>query len=563
MSGSNGRCEPALAVHGRVRSRQSNGALRIGVIALACGVACGRAELDAGSRANPTDISHAGAGGSSIGVGGQASVGGRDGTPLSGGAGGSAGAAPLASVQMCPPTNATGVGTNSWVSVAVRGGISASAAPTLAVTCDGVSISGHATANADHVAFVPDAPLPENASCVAMLTGDTRDASGLAIAPAAWTFATGDIPQTSFTWSTPKQIGTRGYVAGLASDGDDLVATWTPPLSVAVSRDNGQTFGAPITLETPGNPYIYPVLVALSGGVAHIAWRAIPGSTGFGYYTRLLDGLSRAEPPVQLVTPGGSSNIISVALGFDEDRQVRLAWDDYSCLPNCSLGEYSIWASASQDGGASFTSLGRLDQHGAGSPAIAWSSSGMLTAWIENNRLVVHDDAGTQIASLSETGDMLWPFTFLPLAGGRALLSWQEGPGIGVQITFLSRFENGAFTQAREIMREPDDRTQVCSRFGTSNGDALLWLTSVGDVFGPAQRSVRLSNNAGDTFAAPQVLDFLHDAHGAPDGNDTFCPVVALGSGGVVHLAWDRGLDTSGPQQILYVKGTPSVPCGF
>ncbi len=158
---------------------------------------------------------------------------------------------------------------------------------------------------------------------------------------------------------------------------------------------------------------------------------------------------------------------------------------------------------------------------------------------------------------------MLWPFDFLALAGGRALLSWQEGPGIGVQITYLSRFEQGAFTEARELIREPDDTTQVCSRFGTSSGDALLWLTSVGDVFGPAQRSVHLSSNAGDTFAAPQVLDFLHDAHGALDGSDTFCPVVALGSGGVAHLLWERGLDDTGPTQILYVKGTPSTPCGF
>ncbi len=563
MSGAKVMCDPALSVHARVRSRQSSSALRIGAIALVCSAACGRTELDAESRANPTDSSFGGAGGSSIAVGGQGAAAGRGGAPLSGGSGGGAGAAPVASVQTCPSTNATGVGTNSWVSVEGHAASNAAAPPTLAVTCDGVIVSGHTATNADHVAFVPDALLPENASCVAMLTGDTLDANGLAIDSAVWKFVTGNIPQTSFTWSSPKQIGGRGYVAGLAADGDDLVASWTTPLSVAVSRDNGQTFGAPITVVTPDNPYISPVLVALSGGIAHVAWRAIPGDTGFGYYTRLLDGLSRADTPLQLTTPGGSTNIVSVALGFDGDQQVRLAWDDYSCAPNCSLGEYAVWASASQDGGASFSSLGRLDQHGAGSPAIAWTSSGMLTAWIENNHLVVHDDAGTQLASLSETGEMLWPFTFLQLAGGRALLSWREGPGIGVQITYLSRFEQGAFTEPRELIREPDGETEVSSSFGASSGDALLWLTSVGNVFGPAQRSVRLSSNAGDTFAAPQVLDFLHDAYGAPDGSDTFCPVVALGSGGVAHLLWQRGLDDTGPTQILYAKGTPSTPCGF
>jgi hypothetical protein len=176
----------------------------------------------------------------------------------------------------------------------------------------------------------------------------------------------------------------------------------------------------------------------------------------------------------------------------------------------------------------------------------------------------VHDDTGAEVASFSETGDQVWPSAFLPLADGRALLSWREGPGIGIQTTFLSRFEHGAFTRARAIISEPDDRTSVCSVFAASRGDELVWLTSVGDVFGPAERSVRLSTNGGDNFSAPQRLDFLHDAYDDEDGSDSFCPVIALGSGGVAHLLWSRDpVEFMGTAQVLYARGTPSAPCGF
>jgi hypothetical protein len=192
-------------------------------------------------------------------------------------------------VETCPAADATGVGTNSWIRVEVPGGIESSRQPVLAVTCGGVRVAGQPMVDGRYAAFVPDAPLPENASCEVSLGEGLVNASGIPVESAAWRFTTGDVPQTSFAWSPPRSIAAGGALR-IVSDGDDLIAFWaTPSLVLAVSRNNGETFGAPIRLETPGeSPYIYPVMVGLSGGAAHVAWRSLPvNSFGFAYYTRL------------------------------------------------------------------------------------------------------------------------------------------------------------------------------------------------------------------------------------------------------------------------------------
>ena len=501
--------------------------------------------------------------------GGPGTVGGNAGAPQ-GSAGEGGDTMQTVAVVTCPPTDAPGVGTNTWITAEVPGGIDPTSPPTLTVVCADVPVAGESLLDGNRAAFVPEAPLPENATCIASLGDGATNASGIPVEAVDWTFNTGDVPQTSFAWSTPRSLG-EGYPAALASSGDTLIAGWTGmSLVMAVSRNNGETFEDPISLDPPnppdtsqGAPHIHPVVVRLNEETAHVAWRSLPvNSPGFAYYARLVDGLSRAETPRELVAPVESANIIEAALGFDGDQQVRVAWNGTICDPICS-GPYALWAAASDDGGDTFTQLGRIDDGEASGPAIAWTDDGMLTAWIDDDRLLVHDEAGEQVASLSETGGQIWPFTFLPFADGRALLSWREGPGIGIQTSFLSRFENGAFTSPRALLSEPDDRTSMYSRFGVSPGDDVLWLAALGDVFGPVERSVRLSTNAGETFSAPQTLDFLHDAGHDPDGDDSFCPVIALGANGLAHLLWTRNTYEPGGFQLLYSRGTPSAPCGF
>jgi hypothetical protein len=89
----------------------------------------------------------------------------------------------------------------------------------------------------------------------------------------------------------------------------------------------------------------------------------------------------------------------------------------------------------------------------------------------------------TPLAEFPQMQDMHFAFHLEEARANKAILVWQDGPGIDMQTTFLSRIEaaSGPLTAARPLIVE-DDRSDVCSQFGTSTGDDLIWLASPSPV---------------------------------------------------------------------------------
>lgn len=457
---------------------------------------------------------------------------------------------------------------NSWVRVSAPAPVLELPPGALRLQCDGVEIAGTLHVDGERLAFEPDTDLPSSLTCTATVDPGVMLANGETLTSSSFTFTTQSDPSTDFAFEAPQTLSTDGgYANGVVTDGQDVIVYWTVgDLVYAVSRDGGDTFSEPKRLETPSDsPLVSDVHVALRDGVAHFFWRVLPvNSPGFAYYARLDDELAALHGPTLLMPEPDNVNVVTVGMGSDGEQQLRVAWSGRVICDQgpCPLGN-GVWSASSSNAGETWTSHGRVEPLEGDSPEVVWTSGGFLTAWLTDEAVSVFDYDFSSRATLSVASqEQKWPFAFHSAGQGDALLAWAEGPGIGIQTTYLARYINGSFEPPSTVLTETEESPNGYVRLATTRTPRVAMLRCLGKLFGETVRSVSLSRDGRELYA-PQVLDFLHANGDDAGGDDTFCPGIALDDDSRLHMLWDRDPTNLDPHAILYARGERATPCAL
>ncbi|MGD8859945.1 MAG: hypothetical protein PVI30_08025 [Myxococcales bacterium] len=389
-----------------------------------------------------------------------------------------------------------------------------------------------------------------------------RYADGNQVATQQWVFTTGDDEGQHFAFGPPTTLGDHGFIKSVLAHGTGVVVVWAGPGGLRVSSSSdGDSFQVSKPLSHPvGGDGVEEVDARIINGVLHVAWRTLHGSTAHVLYAHSTGAPDEMSDPL-LLTDMTDLPATSPTVTSDGQGTVYVAWRE-SCL--CGDDDQGIHLRASYDGGESFEAPVGVFDSTLWSPALAWVDGGLLAAWQVRSELRLVDalDDFTPLVTLGETGGRHWPFRMLETDSGGAMLLWREGPGIGATVHFLGRVERRDDQKPwlRELAREPDDRTDACTQMGVGASADVLLMISTGQLFGDADRTLRLSTDGGETLGPPQTLRFLLDWSAGDAPSDSFCPRVAIDDERTAYLAWehsDRGYEPR------IARGAPSAPCSY
>ncbi len=295
-------------------------------------------------------------------------------------------------------------------------------------------------------------------------------------------------------------------------------------LYVSRSIDAGRTFSDTVLATGNSQAHILPVekpaiAVDDSNRVA-VAWLELPPNfQGAGIWFAVSEDSGKTFNPPVLAATEDAGEVAMVQLAFDKDGHPLLAWINGS----------SLKFTRSFDGGRSFTEAERV---GGGSceccqPSIVVTPEDIFIAYrgleaggangdIRDILLIHSNNGGESFEEPRRVSDTNWHIPACPIAGpsmvmnnGALFVAWMDG-----------RFEPiGAFRR----------------------GDA--WFAS--------------SNDGGKTFSTNVRINHDQDSHHT-------LPVIAIGPGGRIHVAWESLSQNGGANMLYYTSsddnGTTFAP---
>lgn len=438
------------------------------------------------------------------------------------------------------------------------------------LTCGGYAIDGSTTVGVGQLVFVPAMTLPTETTCEIELHADAVTLADEVVADRSWKFTTGDRPGVEFTFEDPVSLWqfSGGMFGTIDADGDDVIIALVgeQPLIVR-SSDRGETFE--VSDLQPGHYGAYLPATHLQNGVVHVAWQLNEGYDGADvYYSRSEPGLG--EMSTAMLVEGANPDTFSYppTVTSDGADHVVIAWfEDCSSSETCSI-ERGIHIRTSDDGGLTFAPPVRLDGNwgaylGQG-PLLAWVDGGLLAAWNSDpyaaSGITLYDgEAG--FAPIAEL-DAAW-VQLERVADGQAAIYWQAGIGDGDPAAMAQLARVGERTaDALGSVLTVAERIGNADFFATMDlhGEVIAAVASEGDSSGAADRRLILSIDDGETFLAPQPLDFLLHADLNDPPSDIFQIPIAVADDQRAHLAWwrDHG---EGQLELLYTHGDRITPC--
>jgi hypothetical protein len=444
-------------------------------------------------------------------------------------------------------------GTNTVVRVSSAEPIDAATvgAASLRVSVGDVEVTGTIEVASQAITFVPEDPLPPDQLVQVLLSPDVLDDKGrsLAAAGGSWTFSTasGPAPQVGFELSPASPVvgGDHAPRHALVMDGEHPVLGWATGSSLLVSAFDGTSFPTPATIVD--QEFTDQLTFALGAGKAHFGWTYFDGP-GTIVYNRADLPFGGAVTESVGISPGS----YAAQIAADQTGNVALVW-------NVDPGSWTDWGfryATSSDGGSSFSSSVMLDPM-SGCADVVYTGGYLVIVWGSGNygsqevRIAASADNGATFGApttLATSTAQVWCPQVVD-GGGKALVVFQDGPGIGQRATYVTSFDPATATAGPVVQITPPDEMNMCASIAATPAGKVVVARTRGEAFGKNNVTELLtSEDAGNTFGAPTPVDVMLGDEGCPD--------VGYAPSGDVYLAWARNSYT-----LMWSRGRPKRPC--
>ncbi|WP_437286605.1 hypothetical protein [Sorangium sp. So ce406] len=456
-------------------------------------------------------------------------------------------------ITRCPTPDTAAAGTNTVVQVHSAEPIDAATvgAASLRVIVGDVEVTGAIEVALQAITFLPEAPLPPDQLVQVLLSPEVRDDKGrsLAAVGGSWTFSTADgpTPQAGFVFSPAAAVdgGTHAPRHTLVMDGEHPVLSWATGSSLLVSAFDGVSFPAPATIID--GAFTDQLTLALGAGKAHFGWTYFEGPGTIVY--------NRADLPfggAVTESVGISPASYAAKIAADQAGNVALVWHVH---PDYWTGWGFRYATSSDDG-SSFSPPVMLDPLSTcadvlyvdGYLVIVWGAGDYGSQEV---RIAASADNGATFGvptTLATSMAQVWCPHAID-SGGKVLVVFDDGPGIGQRSTYVTSFEPATGTAGPVVQVTPPDELNMCATIvGSSDGKVAVARTR-GEPFGTSNvTELLISEDSGSTFGEPTTVDVMLGDEGCPD--------VGHAPSGDVYLAWARD-----SYALMWSRGRPRRPC--